>query len=1081
MRIQKVILAGVCALLGSAVGFGAEVSSYNGPGLRPARLRCEYLVNPLGIGETKPRLSWIVESGERGQRQTAYRVLVAADEAALQKNAGDLWDSGKVDSDETICIEYAGKPLKSAQRCFWKVMVWDKDGKPSDWSGAASWGMGLLDPSDWQAKWIGFDAPRSEKLPDAPFEGAKWIWFAGDPQPSPPKCKRVFFAKVALPDPAEIESAQLLVTGDDVYSINVNGNRVAVSEPGNDGWRRAGLIDVLRNLKAGDNEVRAAVDNLVDSPAGFLAKLTVKTKAGKQIVLATDASWLATDKPTANPANAKAWSACRVLGDYGMQPWGKIQQAGVITPPAAYLRTDFRAAKPVARATLFATALGWFDAHLNGKRVTNDRFIPGWTDYHKRVYYRAYDVTPMIRAGDNAFGAVLSDGWFSGYIGWYGKREHYGSKPRFLGQIVLEYADGSREVIASNPEWRAATGPITGADILMGESYDARREMPGWDSPGVNASAWKPVDTGREVSPIVEPHPAQPVVPVAEFHAKSVAEPSPGVYVLNMGQNFAGIARLKVHGKPGQKITLRFAERLNPDGTIYTLNLRGARATDSYICRGGDETWEPRFTFHGFQYVEITGLTEKPAPDAVTGIALSSATPPAGRFECSDPMVNQLVSNIRWTQLMNFIDVPTDCPQRDERMGWTGDAQIYVRTATLNTDVQRFFTKWLVDLDDAQRADGQYPKVAPLMPNLDDGGPAWQDAGVICPWTIYEVYGDRRLLERHYPNMKRFIEFCKSRSTPDMLPPEKFHCFGDWLSIKADTPKDVICTAYFAYSVQLMAYAAEELGNKEDAAKYKALFEKIKASFNKAYVDAEGRIKGDTQAVYVMAIAFGLLDDKKKSKVAIDRLVADIEKRGNHLSTGFIGTKDLMLALALERRNDVAYRLLHNDTFPSWGFSIRHGATSIWERWDGWTPDKGFQTPGMNSFAHYSFGAVYQWMIEYVGGIDQISTAYKKILIHPTPGGKLTWAKAEYDSVRGRIATEWRRDGEKQFLNVTIPANTTAVVMLPAGEGAKITESGKPLEQAKTWINVIGPTATELGLLVQSGRYEFTIEPGKGR
>jgi len=576
------------------------------------------------------------------------------------------------------------------------------------------------------------------------------------------------------------------------------------------------------------------------------------------------------------------------------------------------------------------------------------------------------------------------------------------------------------------------------------------------------------------VHPLVQAHPAPPVRAIEDFKARTITEPKPGVFVLDLGQNFAGVPRLKVSGKPGQKITLRFAERLNPDGTIYTANLRSARSTDTYICRGkGTEVWQPRFTFHGFQYIEVTGLTGKPSRDTVVGVALSTDTPVVGTFTCSDPMLNQLVNNIYWTQRANFIDIPTDCPQRDERMGWTGDAQVYIRTATLNTDVEAFFTKWLVDLEDGQRADGQFPCVAPCVVAGDDGGPAWADAGVICPWTTYEVYGDRRALERHYDAMKRFIEFCRQRSTPDLLPPANFHCFGDWLSIRADTPKEVIYTAYFAYSTKLTARAAEALGNTEDANKYNALFERIRAAFNQAYVSADGRINGNTQSGYVLALAFDLVQGDQ-AKLAAKYLVEDIEKCNWHLSTGFIGTKSLMLVLSEIGRPDVAYRLLHNETFPSWGFSIKHGATSIWERWDGWTPEKGFQDPGMNSFAHYSFGAVYQWMVENIGGIGSAALSYKEILMAPQPDPQLKSAAVAYRSIRGLIATDWQKKDGQLLFNVTIPANTTAQVALPAKSVEDVTESGRPITQAPgvQFLRQEGPNAV---LSIGSGRYAFAI------
>jgi alpha-L-rhamnosidase len=891
-------------------------------GLRPAELRCEYRTNPLGIDVVAPRLSWIVSSAKRGQRQTAYQIRVASSEKVLNLPEGkvDLWDSGQVRSDETAAIVYAGRPLRSKERCYWRVRVWDKDGKPSAWSPSASWSMGLLNPSDWEAEWIGYDKPHD----------------------------------------AAISKAQ-----------------------------------------------------------------ADKTK--------------------------------------------------LILPPPSYLRTTFHVKGPVARATLYTTSLGIHDIHLNGQRITEDYFNPGWTDYSKRVYYRAYDVTDRVHPGPNALGAILADGWYSGYVGFGKMRHHYGQKTRLKAQLHLVYADGTTEVIATGQTWKAAVGPILEADFLMGETYDARREILGWDTAGFDDTRWDPVTTGAELKPLLQAHPGPPVRRFAEIAGRQWTEPKPGVYVLDLGQNFAGVPRLKIHGEPGQKITLRFAERLNPDRTIYTANLRSARCIDTYICAGkGEETWSPRFTFHGFQYIEITGLKSPPTSETVAGLALSSDTPVVGRFQCSEPMLNQLHSNGYWTQRGNFIDVPTDCPQRDERLGWTGDAQVYSRAASLNCDVQAFFTKWLVDLTDGQRADGQFPMVAPVKVAGDDGGPAWADAGVICPWTIYQVYGDRRLLERQYPSMLKFVEFCRKRCTPELLPPARFHCFGDWLSIGADTPKDVIFTAYFAQSTRLTGAAATALGKTEDAARLVELYHQIKSAFNKTYVATDGRIKGNTQAVYVLALAFGLVDGEKASQAA-NHLVNDIEMHNGHLTTGFVGTKDLMLVLSDIGRYDVAYSLLESDSFPSWGFSIKHGATSIWERWDGWTPEKGFQDPGMNSFAHYSFGAVYQWMVENIGGIRSDGPGYKRIVIEPHPGGRLTHAETSYKSIRGEIATAWNVTTSRLSLDVTIPSNTTASVVLPASRPEDITESGLPVSQA-AGVKVQSSEGGRTSLEVDSGRYGFVAK-----
>jgi len=878
-------------------------------------LRCEYRVDPLGTDVVKPRLSWVIESDQRAQKQSAYQILVADGEENLKQNKGSLWDTGKVESDQTTHIVYQGRPLASQMRCYWKVRIWDKDGKASAWSKPAMWSMGLLRDEDWKALWIGYDAP--------------------------------------------LESSEK--------------NR---AEPG-----------------------------------------------------------------------------------------------ALLLPPPRYLRKDFTLKMPIRRAAVYATALGIYELHINGERVGRDYFTPGWTDYDTRVYYNTYDVTSLLRKGDNSIGAILADGWYAGHIGWKGdnRRDHYGSKTRLRAQLHVEYADGTTEIISTDRSWKASTGPLQEADFLMGETYDARKEMPGWDAPGFEDRAWQPVNVTTHINAKVQAYPGVTVRKMAEIKPVKITEPTKGVYVFDLGQNFAGFVRLKVTAKQGKKIVLRFAERLNRDGTAYTANLRSARSIDTYICRGGrEETWQPRFTFHGFQYVEVTGFSGKPGAGAITGVALSSDTPVVGSFECSDRMANQLYSNIYWSQRANFIDIPTDCPQRDERMGWTGDSVNFVRSATFNTDIAAFYTKWLVDLEDAQSKEGAFPDIAPRKVHIREGTAAWADAGVICPWTIYQVYGDKRIIEKHYKAMARWIEYCRNNS--DQL--LRSECWpGDWLNIQAETPKDVIATAFFAYSTNLMSRIAEALGKKADAAKYNHLFKQIKQAFNNAYVAENGRIKGNTQTAYVLALKFDLLPNDKRS-LAADYLVDDIKQRNWHLSTGFVGTKNLMTVLTDIGRPDVAYRLFHNDTFPSWGFSIRHGATSIWERWDGWTPEKGFQNPKMNSFCHYSFGAVCEWMFKTVGGIDTDGPGYKRIIIRPRPGGKLTYAKTSYKSIHGKIATHWRRSGNTLKLDITIPANTTATVYMPARDARSVRESGRPAaeSQAVQFLHIKEGCAV---FAVGSGRYRF--------
>jgi len=1036
---------------------------------------CEHRVDPLGLDAATPRLSWKLDARDplaRGLRQSAYQILVAGDEARLARDGGDLWDSGIVASSETVDVRYAGAPLVSNQRCAWKVRVWDQDGVVSAWSPVARFGLGLLAPADWQARWIGYDAPAMRHETPSPFAEAKWIWFGGDPDEAP-AAERFFRAHIALA--GKVRSAHLSLSVDNQWQVFVNGAALNASS-GTDAWRKPAELDVAQQLFHGDNVIAVQARNESAGAAGLLARLAVELEDGTRLDLVSDGSWLASDQPAtewvATGFDDGAWTGARELAPYGGGPWGKLEQTSLFLPPPRVLRREFASRAQPVRATLYASALGLVEFELNGQRVGDELFTPGWTDYEKRVPYRAYDVTALVHAGANALGATLADGWYSGFVGYGGHRDHYGTKTRLLAQLVLEHADGSREVVTSDERWRASTGPLLEADFLMGESYDARLEPGGWSRAGFADASWKPVDVGADEQPLLGAHPGPPVRVVAEFEPTAVWAVGPDSWVCDLGQNIAGFARVSVRGGMGQKVVLRYAERLNPDRTIYTTNLRGARATDTYVCKGGGvERWQPRFTFHGFQYIEVTGLGRKPEAGDVVGLAITSDTPYIASLTTSEPALARLMENIRWTQRMNFIDVPTDCPQRDERLGWTGDAQVYAKTASLNADVHGFFAKWLVDLADAQRADGQFPMVAPLKVAGGDGGPAWADAGVICPWTMYEAYGDRQMLERAYPSMKRFLQFCEERSGADCLPPEQFHCFGDWVAVGGDTPHEVIYTAYFARCARLMQRSAEALGLADDAAHYAALFAKVVRAFNDAYVDDEGKVRGDTQCAYALAISFGLLDGERRTKAA-QRLVADIEARGGHFSTGFVGTKELLFALNAIGREDVAYRLLLGRDYPSWLFEIENGATSIWERWDGWTPEKGFQDPGMNSFAHYAFGAVGEWMFTTIGGLGADRPGFAHLDLRPRPGGGLTHAAVEHDSIRGQIELRWRLDGTALELEVGVPPNVGATLLIPARNAESVSEGGQPLAAAPG-VRLGASEAKGVRVELVSGRYRF--------
>jgi alpha-L-rhamnosidase len=876
------LLAAVIAVFGGLLSAsGAAGTATTAAAIAPAKLRCEYRVDPLGIDELEPRLTWVLTSPDRGARQSAYRILVASSRAALDEDRGDRWDTGKVESNRTANIVYAGAPLLSGRECFWKVMVWDGGGRPSAWSETARWSMGLLSPEDWKANWIGRDLPWNTITPQA------------------------------------------------FKAVNV-------------------------------------INKLIPSP------------------------------------DSKVYL------------------------PAPCLRKEFNVAKPVRRAVVYVTALGLYELHLNGRRVGNDLFTPGWSDYRQRVYYQAYDVTELVMWGGNAIGAVLADGWWAGDVGYIGQRQ-YGSRLRLKAQLAIEYTDGSGLLVATDDSWRVGYGPIREADILAGEKYDARLEMTGWDKAGFDDQDWKKVRVDEGPAIAVQAYPGIPVRATREIKPLTVNEPQPGVFVFDLGQNFAGVARLKVSGKAGDHVVLRFAEMLNRDGTIYTTNLRKARATDTYILKGGgEEVWEPDFTYHGFRYIEVTGYPGTPGLDAVTGIVLHSDLPAAGTFACDNPLVNQIYSNLVWGQRSNYFEVPTDCPQRDERLGWTGDAQVFIRTASYNMDVAAFFTKWTVDVDDGQAADGAFPIVAPAV---DKGVAAgWGDAGVVCPWTMYRVYGDTRILERHYPAMTKWMDFLRDRSPDGTSPP--LGVYGDWLHVKDPSPLDLIATAFRGDDALLMADVASALGRAEDEKRYQDEHRDIARAFFAKFGEDDGRLKGDSQTDYLLALSFNLLPDDERAP-AVERLTELIAARDNCLSTGFLGVKLMLPTLTDNGRLDLAYELLTNRKYPSWGYEIDQGATTIWERWNGYTIEDGFGNPSMNSYNHYAFGSVGEWLFTAVGGIDTDGPGFDKIIIRPRPGPGITEAKTSYESIHGPITTAWNVSGGEFHLDLTIPANTTATVYIP--------------------------------------------------
>jgi alpha-L-rhamnosidase len=769
--------------------------------------------------------------------------------------------------------------------------------------------------------------------------------------------------------------------------------------------------------------------------------------------------------------------------------WIEIDGDTARYSPATHFRKEFLLAKNIASARVYITSHGFYELHLNGKKVGDQVLTPGWTSYGKRLQYQVYDVTDMLVKGNNAVGAVLGDGWWKGTLAFNDNWAIYGRKPGLLMQLRVKYTDGSETTLLTDESWKSSKdGAIRMSDIYNGETYDATKKLTGWNLTGYDDKNWKGVKTADYNNSVLIASEGVPVKKISEIKPIRIFRTPKGKLIADMGQNMVGWVKMKVNGPKGTVVVLRHAEVMDKFGEFYTTNLRSAKCQLTYTLAGtGDEVYEPRFTFMGFRFVEVTGFPGELTADNLTGIVVHSDMPVTGTYESSNKLVNQLQHNIQWGQKGNFVDVPTDCPQRDERLGWTGDAQAFCRTASFNMEVSAFFTKWLKDVSADQKQGGEVPDVIPDILNRQGALTAqpsagWGDVAVITPWTMYLVYGDIKFLENQYPSMKAWVEYIRKKAGSSYIW-KGGSKYGDWLfyhpPVNAHTDsdgfteRDFIATAFYAYSTSLMVEAARALGKNDDAKMYEDLFSKIKEVFIHEYVTEAGRVGTNSQTSYVLALMFNLLPDNLRSKAA-GFLVEDIKSRRNHLSTGFLGTPYLCHVLSDNGYTNVAYDLLLQESYPSWLYPVKMGATTIWERWDGQKTDSTFQDAGMNSFNHYAYGAIGDWMYRVSSGLETKSPGYKHLLIQPHPSARLTYSKASYESVYGTIVSGWERTGNKVTVSVKIPSNTTATIKLPAKSASMITEGGKSLSDNKNFkgIRTEGDnTLFETG----SGNYTFEI------
>ncbi|WP_068771858.1 family 78 glycoside hydrolase catalytic domain [Termitidicoccus mucosus] len=1106
------------ALLASVIILAAPLRAAAGA-IRPVEPRCEHRDNPLGLREVWPRLTWRLEAvraDDRGLAQSAWQILVASSPEKLAADAGDVWDSDRVTSPDARAV-FAGRKLDALQQVWWKVRVWDGDGAASGWSAPATWSRGLEETvtlKDWPGDWIGLDPTdkeRNETLTDAQRQRAarrqlKWVKAVMSgvkkrPLPAfdakvvaPPtdtdmaadRPLTAWFAKTfRVDDKAALARAVIWIVPDMECEIWLNGRRVAAAAR----WEIARQIDLAPFLRDGENRAALRVTQNDGYAPAVLGEIELFPAGAASRRVPLDASWRFAASDAAAPDapgldDAGAWKKPELLS----RVWGSAENVTHHYAPAAMLRKEFAVEKPVRRATLVATAAGIYEIEINGRRVGDDFFAPGSTEYRRRLHAQTHDVTALLGAGANAIGVTLADGWFAGVMGYSGRRHTYGGWPRARALLVIEHTDGTVARVATDRSWKAAFGPVRYADLMQGCGYDARLETPGWTRPGFDDSGWKPAATGQR--PLSDGAPNQLVQTVVEgatldgaritetLPARSVRETAPGVWLADFGQNFTGWARLKTRGGAGARVVFRHGEMLNPGGTLYTSNLRGASAVDEFWLRGdaGGETLEPRFTFHGFRYLEVRGLAQAPAPADFTGVVVHTPMKRTGWFECSDPRLNQLFSNIIWGQRGNYLEIPTDCPQRDERLGWTGDTQFFARTASYNFDTRAFLERWLESLaGDAQNAEGVFAAVAPAFPGYHvRPSTAWGDAAVIVTHVLWQHYGETRPIERHFDALARYLGWLERRARDGIV---FVGGYGDWLHKGGTAKTEVMDTAYYAYLCDLMSQMAEAVGRVAEAARYAALRDEVRAAFEREFLRDDGSILESSQTGYALAFTMDLAPPRLREKMA-DRFNDEIKKFDWHLATGFIGTPRLMPALFNAGLDATAWRVLLQDTYPSWLFQVKLGATTMWERWDGWTPGEGFQAVAMNSFNHYAFGAVGEALYRHVAGIDTATPGFRDIVIRPRPGGGLTHARAAYEAATGRVESGWKiLPGGGLALDVTIPVGSRARIHLPAANPAIVTESGRPLAAAPGVLLLPseppGETACETG----SGEYHFEVRP----
>jgi alpha-L-rhamnosidase len=1046
-------------------------------GIAVVDLRTESVVSPLGVETSRPHLSWRMEADRRDVYQSAYRVEVASSAEALAAGRADLWDSGRVGTPNSNGIRYEGALLSSRQRCYWRVRIWDDRNVVSTPSSVSYWEMGLLEASDWSARWL---AAEDVTMRDDRATGLLWIRAPASPDDTASQFRLSF----SLPTSAE---ATLFVTAYGKLSFWIDGEAMTLpaTAPFIAGPQTAvaSEIPLVRGRHIIAVAIGAPDPQLIKDfgfPSGEMAPFLRISLSDGKLLRINSTGWKASTASARDwqtvDFDDQSWVDASPIGEPRTQPWSRQS--------AMLLRRRFRTSKPVRQARIYATALGAYDLYVNGSRVGDALLTPESTDFRRRLLYRVYDVTSQIVMGENVVGAVVGDGWYASYVLFVG-RYPWGAAPRqLLAQLELTYIDDSRDIIGTGTGWQVSRAPIVSSEIYDGEFYDARLEQPDWSVAGFDASRWVTAELGPAPQAALVAQIDPPIRRQGVLTARSITEPKPGVFVFDFGQNFAGWCRLSVRGPEATVVEMRFGELISSNGEIDQSNLRSARASDVYILRGdpGGETFEPHFTYHGFRYVQVTGFSGRPTAGNLEGIVIHSDLTLTGNLRIENPIIQALWRNALWSQRSNFMGIPTDCPQRDERLGWMGDANVFWDAAAFNMDVDSFTRRFMGDIRDAQADDGAFSDFSPAAfrspskGNVIGASPGWADAGICLPWTVWQRYGDTGVVDENWVAMTRYVQFIAD-SNPDYIwRNNRGTDYGDWLALDAKnpgdptTPKELVATAMWSHSVNCMAQMAEATGRALDARGYRDTWSAISTAFQKIFVTIDGTVGNGSQTSYILALRYDLVPRLLRAAAAAN-LVADIRRRGMLLSTGFLGTPNSLDVLADNGYNDVVYSLLLRTQFPSWGYMILKGATTIWERWNGDAGDV-----SMNSFNHYALGAVCGFMFRRIAGIAPLQPGFRKIEVRPMLDPRVKGGGGQYDSVLGRIATRWRQEDNRGFrLDLTVPPNSTAIVYLPATHASRITEGRRSIARIPATKHV---TRTNVQAIIEvgSGTYRFAVE-----